>query len=74
YLEELVAIIVSLEFSTSDVENLYNIYLDKNMTIPDIKGCLRDVVTGSLNEKDITIGTIVEAFNNAYSSVNNVLR
>ncbi|WP_180025592.1 MULTISPECIES: ATP-binding protein [unclassified Acinetobacter] len=73
YLIKLVAIISSLKLSDEDIKKLYNIYLDKNMTIPDVKGCFRNVITNTLNEKDITINEIIVAFNEAYSSVENIL-
>lgn len=62
-----------MKLSDEDIKKLYNIYLDKNMTIPDVKGCFRNVITNTLNEKDITINEIIVAFNEAYSSVENIL-
>lgn len=73
YLTDLVFIIASLKFSDEDIANLYNIYLDRNMTIPDIKGCFRDVVTSTLNAEEINVNDIFKAFNGAYSSVENRL-
>lgn len=59
--------------SGAEMKDLYEIYIKKGMTIPDVKGCFRDALISSQSNEQVLYASLFDAFKRGYSSVNNEL-
>ena len=72
FLQDLGQLFPNVNFK-DEYSNLYEIYKEKRLTVPDIKGCFRDAVSSTSTIEEITEKSVIEAFNNSYSSIINDL-
>jgi len=72
YINEFESLFKTLNLE-SELINIYGIYKDKRLTIPDVKGCFRDALSCVDSFDEISNSNVLDAFDNAYSSVSNEL-
>ncbi|WP_172979158.1 MULTISPECIES: ATP-binding protein [unclassified Pseudomonas] len=77
YISKLIGCINSLpirvSLSVSQVNSLYQAYIDSNLTIPDIKGIFRNAILEDTHDFDNFFTQLNHEFKSAYSSINNTL-
>lgn len=63
----------NVSLNSSQVNGLYRVYIDSNLTIPDIKGIFRSVVLEDFHDSDIFFSQLDHKFRSGYSSIDNAL-
>ena len=56
-----------------NMDELYEIYKSKKLTIPDVKGCFRDALSSTDKFDELSNNNVVDSFKSAYSSIHNKL-
>ena len=72
-IESISSLASNVSLNSSQFNSLYQVYIDSNLTIPDVKGVFRSVVLEDLHDIDIFFSRLDHEFRSGYSSIDNAL-